>query len=237
MPYDKLERLQDLYTKWAGCERCGLCASRRNMVFADGAPGGPILLLGERPNYQEDKYGKPLLGPPGKLIGEIISNVRQGNPDAIIDEMIHVTNLVMCRPPKDRSPTPDELDACWPRLRDQIRIVDPWLIITLGGTALNLLVANSKKKMPKQKKVRGVPAAPKLPPMSVLKSRGEVVDIPIYFPGFGSRSFPVLPMLQPNYLLQRPDMNEGGELKNTVDDFDVAFKIIDTLKEAYERGR
>lgn len=235
MPLSKLDALRDLYVDWAGCERCPLCATRRNMVFADGAPDARVMIIGEKPNYQEDKYGKPLIGPTGQLMGELIEKATGVNADTYIERSVHVTNLVMCRPPKDRSALRPETDACWPRLREQIRIVDPWLIIALGGAVLDLLVSNSKKKAPKVKRKRGDPPATKIPPMSISKARGEIIDIPIYFPSYGTRSFPVMPLIHPSVLLQHPDMNEGGDLRRTLDDLDAALKVVATMEDVYER--
>lgn len=235
MSSDKLGDLRSLYADWAGCERCELCAKRRNTVFADGSPGGPLMILSDKPGYHEDKSGIPLVGPAGKLLGELILAATGRDADAAIADGAHVTAAVMCRPPADRSPTPLELKQCWPRLREQIRIVDPWLILALGATAFGVLVAGGRVPMPKVKKVKGVPKVKPPPALGFMPQRGEVVDVPIWFPNYGMRSIAVLPTYHPNFLLQRPDLNEGGELYRARNDVNTAFKVMDDLRSTYAK--
>lgn len=231
MSSTKLAELRDLYADWAGCERCLLCAKRRNTVFADGSPEGPIMILSDKPGYHEDKMGVPLVGPSGKLLGELIAKATNRDPDAVIHSSLHVTAAVMCRPPADRAPTLPELRECWPRLRNQIRIVDPWLIVALGAVAFGVLVAGGRVPVPKTSK-RSKQAKPP-PALGFMPNRGEVVDVPIWFPGYGMRSIAVLPTYHPNFLLQRPDLNEGGELYKAASDIATAFAIAEDMKETY----
>lgn len=240
----KLEELRYLYGDWAGCTKCPLCAKRKNTVFADGSPEGPLMIISDKPGRDEDRLGIPLVGSIGKLLGELIASATGREVEDVINTRVHLATAVMCRPEQDRQPTPKELEACWPRLREQIRIVDPWLIVTLGGAPFNTLIAGSRRdvkaqKVPKKRRAKGQPPEPKpvmeiksLPP-TLTRCRGELTEVPVHFPGYGMRTLSVLPTFHPTYLMKRPDMNEGGELKLTLDDVQTAFAILDDMEATY----
>lgn len=121
--------LQELERKCANCNKCRLSHSRTNLVFGVGKPDADIMFIGEGPGEQEDLQGEPFVGAAGKLLDDMLS---------IIDldrSKIYIANIVKCRPPMNRDPEEDEQEACIEYLREQIRHVNPKIVICLGRIA------------------------------------------------------------------------------------------------------
>ncbi len=123
------------------CQACALHRGRNHVIFGEGNPHAPIVLIGEAPGAVEDKTGRPFVGKSGQLLEKIL-NVSGFNRD----EHVFLTNIVRCRPPNNRPPGREEVDACISFLHRQIELIDPAIIVTLGATALkNYLGDNSLK--------------------------------------------------------------------------------------------
>jgi DNA polymerase len=111
------------------CTRCGLCATRHNVVFGVGNPDADIMFIGEGPGEQEDLKGEPFVGPAGKLLDDMLS---------IIDldrKTCYIANIVKCRPPRNRDPLETEQEACIGYLTRQIQLIKPKIIVCLGRIA------------------------------------------------------------------------------------------------------
>ena len=118
-----------------GCRRCGLGATRLNVVVSRGNPRAPLMVLGEGPGAQEDEQGKPFVGRSGQLLDRMLESVGiDSNFDA------YVCNIVKCRPPENRKPTALEMAACRPWLDQQIQLVNPAVILLAGSTAVEGLL-------------------------------------------------------------------------------------------------
>jgi len=118
-----------------GCRRCGLGATRLNVVVSRGNPRAPLMVLGEGPGAQEDEQGKPFVGRSGQLLDRMLESVGiDSNVDA------YVCNIVKCRPPENRKPTALEMAACRPWLDQQIQLVNPAVILLAGSTAVEGLL-------------------------------------------------------------------------------------------------
>lgn len=124
-----LEGLRDLYGQ---CQRCGLAETRARVVFGCGRPQAPILLLAERIGGMDEDVGRPFAGPAGDLLTRILAAPGVEIPQ---DE-VYITNLVLCRPPGDRSPRVAEVRACQERLETEIKLVSPQLLVILGRLPL-----------------------------------------------------------------------------------------------------
>ncbi len=112
------------------CRACGLCETRTNVVFGVGNPTAEVLFIGEGPGANEDLQGEPFVGRAGKLLDTMLEAVglsRKHN--------IYIANMVKCRPPQNRDPLPEEQDACAHWLADQIRHINPKIIVCLGRVA------------------------------------------------------------------------------------------------------
>jgi uracil-DNA glycosylase family 4 len=109
------------------CRRCSLCAGRTNVVMPDGDPASPIALVGEAPGADEDRIGRPFVGRSGKLLTKLLEE--EGLPR----EKVFITNTVKCRPPNNRPPKQEEMDACLPCLQSELE--NRKVIVTLGRSA------------------------------------------------------------------------------------------------------
>jgi DNA polymerase len=117
------------------CVRCGLAASRTQVVFGVGNPHADLLFLGEGPGAEEDAQGIPFVGRSGKLLDRLIAEEM-----GLTRADVYVTNVVRCRPPGNRDPLPDEIAACNPWLETQLRLIAPRVVVTLGNFASKLLL-------------------------------------------------------------------------------------------------
>ena len=121
--------LQQLAGQCASCQKCKLGKSRTNLVFGVGKDDADIMFIGEGPGEQEDLQGEPFVGAAGKLLDEMLSIIDLDRSN------IYIANIVKCRPPMNRDPEEVEQDACISYLREQIRIVNPKIIVCLGRIA------------------------------------------------------------------------------------------------------
>lgn len=122
----KAKRLSVIAREIAPCTACDLSRSRTKTVPGDGAPGAEILFIGEAPGYHEDQQGKPFVGAAGQFLNELLASIGLKRSD------VFITNVVKCRPPNNRDPQPDEIQACAHFLQSQIDTIQPKLIVTLG---------------------------------------------------------------------------------------------------------
>ena len=134
---EKTDGLERIAEQIRGCPRCGdLVASRTLPVPGTGSPMADVMLIGEAPGREEDRQGKPFVGPAGRTLDELLRAVDLDRAP------LFVTNVIKCRPPKNRNPKPDEISNCFPYLEQQIETVRPRAIGTLGATAAHCLLGN-----------------------------------------------------------------------------------------------
>jgi len=117
----------------AGCTRCALAKTRTQVVFGAGSPTAELMFVGEAPGFHEDKNGIPFVGAAGKLLSKLLDGIGLSRDD------VYICNTVKCRPPGNRNPLPEELEACETHLFRQIEIIQPRLVATLGNFATKLL--------------------------------------------------------------------------------------------------
>jgi DNA polymerase len=121
---------QDLYTRISGCTACDLCRRRTHAVPGDGLENAEIMLVGEGPGFHEDQQARPFVGPAGKFLDELLASIGYKRSD------VYITNVVKCRPPENRDPLPNEIEACRGFLEEQIERIRPRVIVTLGRYSL-----------------------------------------------------------------------------------------------------
>ena len=126
--------LSHINKKISECKRCGLCAGRRNVVPGMGVPNPFVLVIGEGPGEEEDKQGKPFVGPAGQLLDKMLGAIGLSR-----DKNCYIANIVKCRPPMNRNPLPEEADACRPFLDAQIAALKPKAILCAGSVAVKNL--------------------------------------------------------------------------------------------------
>lgn len=162
--------LHDVAAQAAGCTRCRLSAGRTQVVFGSGSPDAELMFIGEGPGYHEDKQGVPFVGAAGQLLDRLLGEIGLSRPE------VYVCNVVKCRPPGNRDPLPDEIETCKPYLVQQISLVDPRVIVTLGNFATRFIlgrpVAISRVRGQRQV-VDGRLVIPTFHPAAVLHGGGD----------------------------------------------------------------
>jgi DNA polymerase len=150
------------------CVKCKLAKSRTQVVYGVGNPNADLMFIGEAPGRDEDLKGEPFVGRAGQLLTDIIKAMKLTRDD------VYIANVIKCRPPENRNPEPDELEACHPYIQRQVEIIQPKVIVTLGRFALQSLTG----------KAYGISAA-----------RGNWLDY---------NGVKVMPTYHPAYLLRTP---------------------------------
>ena len=117
----------------AGCTKCRLAQTRTQVVFGVGNPGADLMFVGEAPGFHEDKQGFPFVGQAGKLLDTLLLEIGLSRAE------VYIANVLKCRPPGNRDPAPDEIEACEGHLYRQIELIRPKLVATLGNFATKLL--------------------------------------------------------------------------------------------------
>ena len=180
-PAPALIRDQD----WAGChdlealrqacsnfDGCGLKKTASNMVFSDGNPDADIMLIGEAPGADEDRQGKPFVGVSGQLLDRMMASIGLNRSN------LYISNIILWRPPGNRTPTTEETAAFLPIMKRHIQLVAPKVIVTLGGSSTKALLGTQD---------------------GILKCRGRWHEF-----DHGNGTVPLLPTLHPAYLLRTP---------------------------------
>jgi DNA polymerase len=126
----ELERLAD---EWRGCAKCALASSRTQVVVGTGDPDADLMFVGEAPGFHEDKQGAPFVGQAGKVLERLLATIGLTRPQ------VYIANVLKCRPPGNRDPLPDEIEACEAHLFAQVELIRPKVICTLGNFATKLL--------------------------------------------------------------------------------------------------
>ena len=165
---EELEALDQNYVK--DCTKCRLHKGRTNTVFGQGDPHADLMFVGEAPGADEDKEGEPFVGRAGRLLDKMIFAM------GLTRDEIYIGNIIKCRPPDNRDPRADEVEACMPYLDQQIELIQPTLLCTLGLPASKTLL-NSSKSMGEMRgtwgRYEGVPVLPTYHPAYLLRSPSQ----------------------------------------------------------------
>jgi len=161
------ERFRRLIETINNCRKCGLASTRNCAVPGEGGNDLRILFVGEGPGAEEDRSGRPFVGRSGQLLDKILAAVSLTRKD------IFITNIVKCRPPGNRDPLSDEVIACWPYLEEQIKILHPRVIVTLGAPAAKTLLDTNSgigRLRGRFHDYHGIPLLPTYHPAYLLRS-------------------------------------------------------------------
>ncbi|PJA86954.1 MAG: uracil-DNA glycosylase [Candidatus Moranbacteria bacterium CG_4_9_14_3_um_filter_42_9] len=134
----KTEQLDKLNGFMSECSKCALRAGCTRVVPGEGSAEAEIMFIGEGPGKKEDELGRPFVGAAGKFLDEMLAIIK------LKREQVYIANVVKCRPPGNRDPLPEEVAECWPWLVEQIKIIDPKLIVTLGRHSMERFLPNQK---------------------------------------------------------------------------------------------
>jgi len=132
------DSLAKVSSEVVACTKCPLCETRKNAVPGEGSESLKVIFVGEAPGEQEDVQGRPFVGAAGKLLTELLASV------GLRREEVYITNVVKCRPPKNRPPRKDETAACRPYLDRQINLLAPLVICPMGNSAIHSLMDSDK---------------------------------------------------------------------------------------------
>jgi uracil-DNA glycosylase len=129
-----MRTLQEAAHEASACTKCRLAGGRTQVVYGTGNADADLMFIGEGPGYYEDKQGEPFVGAAGQLLNRMLEEigVRRGD--------VYIANVIKCRPPGNRDPLPEEVDACTPWLREQIALIEPRVIVTLGNFATRFML-------------------------------------------------------------------------------------------------
>jgi uracil-DNA glycosylase len=139
--------MEELKNRILTCTNCPLHTSRKKAIFGEGNLQAEIFLIGEAPGVEEDKVGRPFIGKAGQLLEKILAACGFTR-----EKHVFISNIVRCRPPGNRVPSDMEVQNCRPYLLEQIELIDPTIIVTLGATSLKKLLGDESCKITK---VRG----------------------------------------------------------------------------------
>ncbi len=155
-----MSELTDLYAQITICQKCALSQGRTHVVPGEGPEDAQVMFIGEAPGYHENRLGRPFVGAAGKFLEELLASIGMRRED------VYICNVVKCRPPNNRDPLPNEIEACRPFLDQQIELLKPRLIVTLGRYSM-------AKFLPKASisKVHGTPA-----------KLGGLIVLPLFHP-------------------------------------------------------
>ena len=192
------ETLVEVYNQASVCERCPLSETRNRVVFGAGNADADLMFVGEAPGAEEDRQGLPFVGRAGAFLTELIEGI------GMTRDEVFINNVILCRPPGNRDPQPEEIDSCRPWLEQRINLIQPRVIGTLGNFATKLLTANPTGIT----KVRGTPQEHAIGGRSVYM-------LPLFHPAAGLRTPRVAEQLREDFrqipdLLARP-LPEGPE--------------------------
>jgi uracil-DNA glycosylase len=183
---ERREDLVALYHRLRDCHDCPLKATRTKLVFGAGNADAEVMFVGEAPGAEEDQTGLPFVGRAGKLLNELLEEI------GLSREQVFVANVLKCRPPGNRDPLPDEIAECEPHLREQIRLIEPKVICTLGNFATKLLTGQPTGitrccGIPQEREIDGLPvvlyplfhpAAALRTPATKEKLRADIARLP-----------------------------------------------------------
>lgn len=198
IPPGTYDSLAPLEVHCKGCQRCELAETRTNVVVSRGSQTAPIMIIGEGPGQHEDEQGLPFVGRSGQLLEKILAAVRLNT-----EEDVYICNIVKCRPPGNRNPTTAEINACRPYILEQIRLVDPKIILLTGATAVKGIIPSEKR--------------------GITKIRGQWLEWEGRY---------CMPILHPAYLLRNPSREPGKPKWLMWQDIQTVRTKLDELRAA-----
>ena len=162
--------LQELAAEAATCTRCRLSHGRTQVVFGVGNAEADVMFIGEAPGFHEDKQGEPFVGAAGQLLTRMLGEIGLRRED------VYIANVVKCRPPGNRDPLPDEIEACRPWLLGQLERIRPRVIVTLGNFATRVILdrqVSISRVRGQRFEIEGRTVIPTFHPAAILHGGGE----------------------------------------------------------------
>jgi DNA polymerase len=158
----------------SGCPRCKLSKTRTNIVFGQGSPTAELMFVGEAPGREEDEQGVAFVGRAGQLLTRIIEAIGRKRED------VYIANVIKCRPPNNRNPESDEVASCRPFLEEQIRLISPRVLVTLGSFATQAVLETDEsisRLRGRWQSAQGARVMPTFHPAFLLRSPERKKDV------------------------------------------------------------
>ena len=165
-----MRTIEEAAAEASNCTRCALAHGRTQVVYGVGDANADLMFIGEAPGFHEDKQGEPFVGAAGQLLNRMLQEIGTRRED------VYIANVVKCRPPGNRDPLPDEIEACSPWLAEQVDLIDPAIIVTLGNFATRYILDRpaSISRVRGQRFIwRGRTVIPTFHPAAVLHGGGD----------------------------------------------------------------
>ena len=200
---------ESLAGECGACRRCGLAATRQQVVVGRGNPNARLLLVGEAPGAEEEACGQPFVGRSGRLLEAMLAAAGLSS-----ERDLYIANVIKCRPPGNRKPSRTEIEACRPWLERQIALVRPQLVLLVGATALEALlgIKGGITRLRGQWFHLEASQGPDQPSLhqAVQGKRAQSPRSPLRWPEQGEGGIALMPLLHPSYLLRNPSEAEGS---------------------------
>jgi DNA polymerase len=198
---ERRDALIEVYREVANCDRCPLHETRTKAVFGAGDANARLMFIGEAPGAEEDRQGLPFVGRAGQLLTELLGGIGLRRDD------VFIANVLKSRPPGNRDPLPDEIEACWPYLERQIQLIEPHVIATLGNFATKRITGNPVGIT----RVRGTP--------QIHEIAGRTVFVmPLFHPAAALRTPATLEALREDFVRLRALLEEPLPMATVEDD-------------------
>jgi len=185
------KELEALAVAASTCTDCALAETRTQVVFGTGSPTASVMFVGEAPGFHEDQQGIPFVGAAGKLLNRLLDEIGVARDD------VYIGNVLKCRPPGNRDPRPEEIEACKGYLSEQLRLIDPPVVMTLGNFATKLLLKRD---------------------VGITKTRGQIYPwwnrhlVPTFHPAAALRGGDrILDQMREDFVLVRSILDEAVE--------------------------
>ncbi|MDP6483519.1 MAG: uracil-DNA glycosylase [Nitrospinota bacterium] len=169
-PFKAVETLEEIRSDLGECTRCNLCEGRKNIVFGVGSPNADLVIVGEAPGRDEDIQAEPFVGRSGQLLNRMLEAIGLSRED------IYICNVIKCRPPENRNPTPDEVETCEPFLIRQLKSLRPKVILAMGKFAAQTLL-QTEERISRIRgnfhEYHGIPVMPTFHPAYLLRNQSQ----------------------------------------------------------------
>ncbi len=194
-----MSELTELYEQIRACQKCDLAKGRTNAVPGEGPENAAIMFIGEAPGFHEDRQGRPFVGAAGQYLDELLALIGMKR------EQVYICNVIKCRPPQNRDPQPEELEACKAYLDRQIELIQPQVILTISRFAMARWFPG--------KKISDIHGKP--------KKFGARVILPMYHPAAALHQPSLKRVLEedfkrvPQIIQERASLQEEAEAKHS----------------------
>jgi DNA polymerase len=193
----KKEPLNAIAAEIIVCPKCRLSRTRKHAVPGEGSPDSEVMFIGEGPGRTEDLEGRPFVGQAGKFLNELLSEA------GLLREKVFICNVVRCRPPQNRDPKPDEVQACAPYLDRQLKAIQPRFIVTLGNHSTAHIFSKTSLSFPNITKVHG-----KCREVTLLNQK--VIVFPTFHPAAALYSTKYKELLEQDFALLKHKLKGQG---------------------------